>query len=87
MLAGLGAGVALGAIATVIAEGGDRSRTGVTTALYNNVKTLGGAVAGGVMVSLPAASASRGHGDGSPAKSGYVAVWLLCAVPATARRR
>ncbi|NUR67742.1 MAG: MFS transporter, partial [Streptomyces sp.] len=67
--------------------------------LYNNVKTLGGAVAGGVMASVLAASASGGRGDGTPAESGYVAVWLLCAVlafgaaavtataTATARRR
>ncbi|MFI9834102.1 MFS transporter [Streptomyces sp. NPDC051913] len=97
VLAGLGTGVALGAIPTVIAEGSDRSRTGVTTALYNNVKTLGGAVAGGVMASLLAASVSGGRGDGTPTESGYVAVWLLCAglafgaaavtATATARKR
>ncbi|PWI20343.1 MFS transporter [Streptomyces sp. Act143] len=94
VLAGLGTGVALGAIPTVIAEGSDPSRTGVTTALYNNVKTLGGAMAGGVTVSLLAAATSRGPGDATPAESGYVAVWLLCAllalgaaaVTATARR-
>ncbi|MFF8988889.1 hypothetical protein ACF09H_02735 [Streptomyces sp. NPDC014983] len=72
--------VALGALPTVIAEGSDPSRTGVITALYNNAKTLGGAVAGGVFVSLLAASAGRGLGDGTPAESGYVTVWLLCAV-------
>ncbi|WP_282694592.1 hypothetical protein [Streptomyces sp. CC208A] len=43
---------------TVIAEAGDPSRTGVTTALYDNVKTLGGAVAGGVMAAVLAASAA-----------------------------
>ncbi|MEU3410690.1 MFS transporter [Streptomyces sp. NPDC006658] len=79
-LAGLGTGVALGALPTVIAEGSDPSRTGVTTALYNNAKTLGGAVAGGVIVSLLASSARRGPGAGTPAESGYVTVWLLCAV-------
>ncbi|MEV6332732.1 MFS transporter, partial [Streptomyces sp. NPDC051909] len=84
VLAGLGMGVALGAMPTVIAEGSAPSRTGVTTALYNNVKTLGGAVAGGVIASLLGASAARGPGggtgDGTPAESGYVTVWLVCAV-------
>ncbi|KOG36135.1 MULTISPECIES: MFS transporter [Streptomyces] len=80
VLAGLGMGVALGALPTVIAESSDPSRTGVTTALYNNAKTLGGAVAGGVIVTLLAASAGPGPGDGTPAESGYVTVWLLCAV-------
>lgn len=72
--------MALGALPTVIAEGSDLSRTGVTTALYNNVKTLGGAVAGGVIVSLLAASARRGPDVDAPAESGYVTVWLLCAL-------
>ncbi|GJF31469.1 MFS transporter [Kitasatospora sp. NE20-6] len=80
VLAGLGTGVALGAMPTVIAEGSDRSRTGVTTALYNNAKTLGGAVAGGVIASLLAASAGRGPRGGTPTEPGYVTVWLLCAV-------
>ncbi|MFB7513222.1 MFS transporter [Streptomyces sp. NPDC056144] len=88
VIAGLGIGVALGALPTVIAEGSDPSRTGVTTALYNNAKTLGGAVAGGVIVSVLAASAGPGRGSGSgpvagdatPSESGYVTVWLLFAV-------
>ncbi|MER8039936.1 MFS transporter [Streptomyces hydrogenans] len=76
VLAGLGLGTALGAMPTVIAEAGDPSRTGVTTALYNNVKTLGGAVAGGVIAGILTASAPH---TTTPSESAYVTVWLLCA--------
>ncbi|WEH38043.1 hypothetical protein PZB77_00095 [Streptomyces sp. AM 2-1-1] len=48
---GLGIGLALGAMPTVIVEASDLTRTGISAALYNNVKTLGGAVAGGVVAS------------------------------------
>ncbi|WP_436523507.1 MFS transporter [Actinoplanes sp. HUAS TT8] len=75
---GLAAGVALGAMPTVIAETADPSRTGITTALYNNVKTLGGAVAGGVVAAILAAVVLP---DGeTPRESAYVTVWLICAV-------
>lgn len=88
MAAGLG--VALGAMPTVIAEASDPSRTGVSTAVYNNVKTVGGAVAGGMFGTLLAAPA----GSDDPAEGGYLAVWLvsaafalLAAVLALAARR
>ncbi len=82
ILAGLGLGVALGAMPTVIAEASDPSRTGVTTALYNNVKTLGGAVAGGAMAAVLTASAP--HPGATPTEPAYVTVWLLCAALAAA---
>ncbi|MEV6350474.1 MFS transporter [Actinoplanes sp. NPDC051851] len=75
---GLAGGLALGAMPTVIAETAEPSRTGITTALYNNVKTLGGAVAGGVVAAILAAVVL---GDGeTPRESAYVAVWLMCAL-------
>ncbi|ROO84674.1 MFS transporter [Actinocorallia herbida] len=80
MCLGFGAGLALGAMPTVIVEAAEPSRTGVLTALYNNVKTLGGAVAGGVIASILATMAL---GD-TPTEGAYVAVWLLCAVCAAA---
>ncbi|BAL86065.1 putative MFS transporter [Actinoplanes missouriensis 431] len=74
---GLAAGVALGAMPTVIAETADASRTGITTALYNNVKTLGGAVAGAVVAAILAALVQSG---GTPTEGAYVVVWLMCSV-------
>ncbi|MET9063248.1 MFS transporter [Streptomyces antibioticus] len=83
VLAGLGMGVALGAMPTVIAEASAPSRTGVTTALYNNVKTLGGAIAGAAIAVILATPASEGvsssSGDhGAPSEAGYVVVWVMC---------
>ncbi|BBH66222.1 MFS transporter [Actinoplanes sp. OR16] len=75
---GLAAGVALGAMPTVIAETADPSRTGITTALYNNVKTLGGAVAGAVVAAILAALV-QGSGT-TPTEGAYVVVWLMCSV-------
>ncbi|MEU3223271.1 MFS transporter [Streptomyces sp. NPDC006976] len=84
-VAGVGMGVALGALPTVIAEAGAPSRTGITTALYNNVKTLGGAVAGAVIaviLAVPGTETGASVPDTQEAagESGYVAVWLLCAL-------
>ncbi|MFD0902067.1 MFS transporter [Actinomadura sediminis] len=73
MFMGLGLGVALSAMPTVIAEASDPSRTGVSTALYNNVKTVGGAVAGGVFGTVLAAAAGSDH----PSEGGYMTVWLV----------
>ncbi|WP_460308283.1 MFS transporter [Actinocorallia aurea] len=75
MFMGFGAGLALGAMPTVIVEAADPSRTGVLTALYNNVKSIGGAVAGGVIASILATMAL---GD-TPTEGAYVTVWLVCA--------
>ncbi|MEU3664209.1 MFS transporter [Streptomyces sp. NPDC032940] len=85
VLAGAGMGVALGAMPTVIAEASAPSRTGVTTALYNNVKTLGGAIAGAVIAVILAAPATETGTSPSgttvaPSESGYVTVWMICAL-------
>ncbi|WEH43497.1 MFS transporter [Streptomyces sp. AM 2-1-1] len=74
---GLGIGLALGAMPTVIVEASDPTRTGISAALYNNVKTLGGAVAGGVFASLLGALTFTGADE--PGEGGYTAVWLVCA--------
>ncbi|MGW0970717.1 MFS transporter [Streptomyces sp. NPDC002516] len=75
---GSGVGAALGALPTVVVEATEPERTGVASALYNNVKTVGGAVSGGVVVSV-LASHTRPGGT-TPYEGGYTAVWLLCAV-------
>ncbi|EFE75343.1 MFS transporter [Streptomyces sp. SID5466] len=72
---GLGIGLALGAMPTVIVEATEPARTGIAAALYNNVKTLGGAVAGGVFASV--LGAFTGSATGEPSEGGYVAVWAV----------
>lgn len=80
---GFAVGLALGAMPTVVVEAGDPSRSGVATAVYNNVKTLGGAVAGGVFASVLGSLLTA---DGkAPGERAYVALWLVaggCALAA-----
>ncbi|MGW3403634.1 MFS transporter [Streptomyces zhihengii] len=88
---GFAVGLALGAMPTVIVEASEVSRSGIATAVYNNVKTLGGAVAGGVFAtilgSLPL------PGGQVPGERAYVVLWLtgaacaLCAAVAVAAAR
>lgn len=77
---GLGIGLALGAMPTVIVEASDPARTGISAALYNNVKTLGGAVAGGVFAALLGAFLSASTGE--PGEAGYTALWLASSAAA-----
>ncbi|WP_405694246.1 MFS transporter [Streptomyces sp. NBC_01185] len=77
---GLGIGLALGAMPTVIVEASDPARTGISAALYNNVKTLGGAVAGGVFAALLGAFHSPSTGE--PGEGGYTALWLAASAAA-----
>ncbi len=64
----------------MIVEAADRSRSGVATALHNNVKTFGGAIAGGLMAAVPATSShATTTPDAVPGEGAYVVVWLLCA--------
>lgn len=85
VVTGLGLGIALSAMPTVIVEAADRSRSGVATALYNNVKTFGGAVAGALMAAVLAASTRDVPApDAAPTEGAYVVVWLLCAACAAA---
>ncbi|MFJ3669520.1 MFS transporter [Streptomyces sp. NPDC090106] len=82
VVSGTGVGAALGAMPTVIVEATDPARTGVASALYNNVKTVGGAVTGGAVAALLSGFTTRA--SGSPDEGGYVMVWALCALAGVA---
>ncbi|MFI6938497.1 MFS transporter [Streptomyces sp. NPDC050418] len=72
---GFAVGLALSAMPTVIVEASDVSRSGIATAVYNNVKTLGGAVAGGVFATVLGSLLTE---DGAaPSESAYVTLWLV----------
>lgn len=76
-VAGLGFGLALGALPTVIVEASPGDRSGSATAMYNNLKTLGGSVGGAVAASLLGLFLVRG--SELPTLGAYQLVWLLMA--------
>ncbi|OAH15914.1 MFS transporter [Streptomyces jeddahensis] len=77
-VAGFGMGLAMGGLPTVIVEGSAEDRTASATAVYNNLKTLGGSVAGaGASVVLGALVVD---GTEVPALSAYLTFWGLGAV-------
>ncbi|WP_331738774.1 MFS transporter [Streptomyces sp. NBC_01276] len=72
---GFGMGLALGGLPTVIVEGSAEDRTASATAVYNNLKTLGGSVAGaGASVVLGTMVVG---GTEVPALSAYLTIWGL----------
>lgn len=82
---GFAVGLALGAMPTVIVEASDVSRSGIATAVYNNVKTLGGAVAGGVFATVLGSLLTPA--GTTPSETAYVTLWLVagaCALTAAA---
>ncbi len=77
-VAGFGMGLALGGLPTLIVERSAADRTASATAVYNNLKTLGGSVAGaGAAVVLGSLVA---EGTEVPALSAYLTIWGLSAL-------
>ncbi|WP_338702725.1 MFS transporter [Streptomyces sp. Q6] len=72
-LVGVGAGFALGGLPTVIVERSATDRTASSTAVYNNLKTLGGSV-GGAAFSVALGSLVIGTTD-TPALTAYLSIW------------
>ncbi|MCY9786734.1 MFS transporter [Nocardiopsis sp. EMB25] len=81
-VAGLGFGLALGALPTLIVEASPADRSGSATAVYNNVKTLGGSVGGAVFAAVLAGFVIGG--TDTPSLGAYQGVWVLMAVVALA---
>ncbi|GAA0902446.1 MFS transporter [Virgisporangium ochraceum] len=77
---GSGVGLALGTLPTVIVESAPPERSGIATALYNNTKMVGGAVAGGAFAALTAWRTPAG--TDVPDESSFLAIWVVAAVGA-----
>ncbi|MGB4135187.1 MAG: MFS transporter [Microbacterium sp.] len=77
VLSGLGGGLLLGALPALVAELSPASETGISTGLYNTLKTLGGSVAGAVFAVVLSAFALPDVKASSI--GGYVTVWIICA--------
>lgn len=74
-LAGLGLGTVSAAIPVIIPERASVDTKGIATGLFNSSQTLGGALAGGLYVSLLKIGAAP---DGTITSVGYDVVWLAC---------
>ncbi|MBO1332100.1 MFS transporter [Streptomyces sp. VRA16 Mangrove soil] len=72
-LIGVGCGLALGGLPTVIVEGSAADRTASATAVYNNLKTLGGSV-GGAAFAGALGTLVIGTTD-TPALTAYLTIW------------
>ncbi|MFE7328614.1 MFS transporter [Streptomyces sp. NPDC057565] len=80
-VAGAGTGLASGGLPTVIVEASPADRSASAVAVYNNLKTLGGSIAGAAFAAI--LGTLLADGTTAPALSAYLTVWSLCAVVTT----
>lgn len=76
-LIGLGTGLALGGLPSLVLDGAPADRTGTATGVFNSFKTLGGSVGGAVFASV--LTGITFAGTQVPKESAYTTVWLCCA--------
>ncbi|MDR2380426.1 MAG: MFS transporter [Bifidobacteriaceae bacterium] len=80
-LVGLGIGIINAAIPVLIPERAPQDQRGIATGLYNSSQTLGGALGGGLFLSLLKIGSIEGADAASTiTKVGYNWVWSACAV-------
>ncbi|WP_369149095.1 MFS transporter [Streptomyces sp. R44] len=77
-VSGFGMGLALGGLPTLIAERSTPDRTASATAVYNNLKTLGGSLAGAGSAVVLGSLVVRD--TDVPALSAYLTIWALNAL-------
>ncbi|MGW8761093.1 MFS transporter [Streptomyces sp. NPDC055815] len=77
-VAGFGMGLAMGGLPTLIAERSTPDRTASATAVYNNLKTLGGSLAGAGSAVVLGSLVVRD--TDVPALSAYLTIWGLSAL-------
>lgn len=82
VLVGIGNGIVLTTLSTQIVTRAPADAVGISSGLFNTARTVGGAVAGAAFAAVMAAMIIRLPGAPKPitAESGYVTVWILCAV-------
>ncbi|WP_454050174.1 MFS transporter [Cellulomonas sp. Marseille-Q8402] len=83
VVGGLGNGVLISVLPTIVVTRAPADSVGIASALYNTARTAAGAVAGAVFALVMASFvATFGSGDAAVTTtsfSGYVAVWGICA--------
>lgn len=81
-IAGLGAGVLMGAMPAAAAAAAPRGQTGVASALTNTTKTIGGSFASSVFAIVLTIGAVQVVGSTASSLFGYMMVWTICGVGA-----
>lgn len=76
-VAGVGAGILLGALPAAAAAAAPRRQTGVASAMTNTTKTLGGTMSSALFGAVLAGGAATAIGTAAP-YVGYVTVWIVC---------
>ncbi|MDR2108046.1 MAG: MFS transporter, partial [Coriobacteriales bacterium] len=80
VLIGLGIGIISAAIPVLIPERAPQDQRGIATGLFNSSQTLGGALGGGLFLSLLKIGSIQGADAASTiTKTGYDCVWFACA--------
>ncbi|MEU1321150.1 MFS transporter [Streptomyces tibetensis] len=79
VVTGIGTGVCLASLPTVIVELAPRDQSGIAGGLYSTSKTLGGSVSGAVFVTVLSAMTIPGLDKVVPSESAYSTVWFVCA--------
>lgn len=72
---GLGFGFMMGALPARLADLAPRDATGISTGVYNSLRTLGGSLAGAIFAAM--LGAAMGSSLDFPALSGYLSVWVF----------
>ncbi|MDR2619607.1 MAG: MFS transporter [Propionibacteriaceae bacterium] len=78
-LIGLGIGTVSAAIPVLIPERVPQTQRGIATGLFNSSQTLGGALGGGLFLSLLKIGAVDAAATETVTKTGYTVVWFTCA--------
>ncbi|MBA8816594.1 MFS family permease [Microbacterium halimionae] len=78
-IAGLGSGALVGALPAAAAAAAPRGQTGISSALTNTTKTIGGTFASAIFGVVLAAGAGTLVSETAASLGGYLAVWSICA--------
>lgn len=79
-VAGLGSGALVAAMPAAAAAAAPRGQTGVASALTNTTKTVGGTMSSAVFGVVLAGGAGAVVAETAAPLSGYLTVWIICAV-------
>src|SRR5690606_29886923 len=77
-IAGIGAGILMGAMPAAAAAAAPRGQTGIASALTNTTKTIGGSFASSIFAIVLAIGAVEIAGTAAGSLFGYHLVWIIC---------